>query len=303
MIPSLLTALLFAASGICGRRVAVTFGALRANVMRLAGAALLLGLWVFWREPVDFSTRSVHRLFVSGVIGFGLGDVSLFLAYPRIGARLTILVNLCCAPVFGALVDWCLTGARITPPQLLASGVILTGVVLALNARRHMDMAELPGDARRKLWGVIFAIMAGLGQGGGAALSRYAHAAMVEDGTEISGIAQAFVRLLPGLAFSLIVWGLSVKVKRSMPVSLSITKSSWGWLLGAILCGPALGVSCFQWALSLESSVVVLSIIATAPILIMPMAALVDGDRFTWVSVMGAAVAVAGVILLLWLPR
>ena len=271
--------------------------------MRLAGAALLLGLWVLWREPVSFSTRSVHRLLVSGVVGFGLGDVCLFLAYPRIGARLTILVNLCCAPLFGAAVDWWLVGSSFTTAQLLASSVILAGVVLALLAGRRADVGKVPEDAWVRLGGVFFAILAGFGQGCGAALSRHAHAAMVEDGTEISGIAQAFVRILPGLAFSLLIWAVVAGVKKHLPAPVVIVKSSWGWLLGAILCGPALGVSCFQWALSLENSVVVLSVTATAPILIMPMAALVDGDRFTWLSVAGAAIAVMGVILLLWLPR
>src|SRR4029077_12771263 len=89
MVPSVITAFLFAASGICGRRAAMGLGALRANALRLTLAAVLLGCWVGSQRSVDFSTRTVHWLLISGVVGFGVGDVSLFLAFPRIGARLT----------------------------------------------------------------------------------------------------------------------------------------------------------------------------------------------------------------------
>lgn len=301
MVASILTALLFAASGICGRRAAVAFGALRANALRLLLAALLLGWWVLRHEPVDFSTRPVHRLLLSGVIGFGLGDACLFLAYPRIGARLTILVNLCSAPLFGAVVDWLLVGTGITLPQVGASLVILTGVMLALRAGSSRGR-ELVWDAPGTASGLVFALLAGLGQGCGAAVSRHAHLAMVEEGQLLSGVAQAFVRTLPGVTFAMMAWLVVSRLGRKIPPS-RLGRSSWGWLLAAVLCGPVVGVSCFQWALGQQSSVVVLSITATAPVLIMPMAMVVDGDRPRPAAALGAMLAVAGVILTLWLPR
>jgi drug/metabolite transporter (DMT)-like permease len=63
--------------------------------------------------------------------------------------------------------------------------------------------------------------------------------------------------------------------------------------------GPVVGVSCFQWALSLQSSIVVLSVTATAPVLIMPLAARIDHDSPARAAVAGGLLAVAGVILLL----
>lgn len=308
MLPSLLTALLFAASGICGRRSAVAFGALRANALRLSFAALLLGGWVLWHEPVNFSTRSAHRLLLSGVVGFGLGDACLFLAYPRIGARLTILLNLCSAPLFGAGLDWFLVGTGLSVVQGCASLVILVGVVLALWGGQQAER-EVQWGGPGVFSGVVFALLAGLGQGCGAALSRHAHAAMLEEGRLLSGVTQAFVRTLPGIAFGLVLWFLVSRLwflvsrfRKGVP-PLSPRRASWGWLMGAVLCGPVVGVSCFQWALGLQSSVVVLSITATAPVLIMPMALLVDGDRPTVTAVGGAIMAVAGVILMLWLTH
>src|SRR6188768_1500554 len=158
MMPSVLAACFFAASGICGRRAAIGLGALRANAFRLLFAALLLGCWVWLQRPVNFSTRSVHWLLISGVVGFGIGDVCLFLAYPRIGARLTMLVSLCSAPIFGALLDWQLQGLSLSLSQVFASLTILSGVVLALLGGHGEEGRWHPGSAV----GVVSALMAGL---------------------------------------------------------------------------------------------------------------------------------------------
>jgi drug/metabolite transporter (DMT)-like permease len=300
MLPSVLTAFLFAASGISGRRAALGFGALRANSIRLALAALILGCWVVANGPPDFSTRVVRWLLVSGAIGFGLGDVCLFLAYPRIGARLALLVNFCSAPLFGAAFDWWLQATALTMTQLFTSLVILAGVGMALLGGGQGT--EQRGASRwhaGSLGGVIAALMAGLGQGCGAALSRHAQAAAVADGTALDGMTQAFIRMLPGIAVSTMVWMVVARVRREAKWGPISGPHAWPWLLAAVLCGPALGVSCFQWALSLQSSVVVLSVAATAPVLIMPMAAIVDGDRPTRLAVLGGVIAVAGVIWML----
>ena len=73
------------------------------------------------------------------------------------------------------------------------------------------------------------------------------------------------------------------------------------WLLGAALFGPVLGVSCFQWALSGASSALVLAVTATAPIIIMPLAAYIEDDRPGWPAFIGAVIAVVGVVWLVLL--
>jgi drug/metabolite transporter (DMT)-like permease len=255
---------------------------------------VLLGAWVFWRGPVEFGSRAIHWFLVSGAVGFGFGDVCLFLAYPRIGARLTLLVSLCAAPIFGAALDWLLHGTLFTGSQALTSVMILTGVGLALVGGQGRELGSRKGNAG----GVLAAVMAGLGQGCGAALSRHAQAIAIADGTVIDGISQAFVRTLPGMGFAIVVW-LLVARTRGLGVRTGRAAHASGWLLAAVMFGPVVGVSCFQWALSLQSSIVVLSITATAPVLIMPLAAWLDRDPPAPRAIVGAIIAVAGVILLL----
>ncbi len=73
--------------------------------MRLALATLVLGILVWFLTPDAMRWSRSGGFFVSGLIGFGLGDVALFTAYERIGSRLTILLNLCLAPLFAMVLN------------------------------------------------------------------------------------------------------------------------------------------------------------------------------------------------------
>ncbi len=70
------------------------------------------------------------------------------------------------------------------------------------------------------------------------------------------------------------------------------------WVMANATFGAVLGVPCFQHALTEVSSAVALSITATTPILVMPMTAYSEGDVPSARSVLGAVVAVAGVVML-----
>ena len=71
---------------------------------------------------------------------------------------------------------------------------------------------------------------------------------------------------------------------------------SWPWILANALAGQTLGVSCMQWALKTSSSAAtVLVIVSTTPILVIPLAHFLEGERITLRAVLGTVVAVGGV--------
>jgi len=304
MLPSLLCACLYALSGICGQRAAVAYGSLRANAIRLVIAMLCLALMAWKFGALEFNTVEARWLLVSGAVGFGLGDMALFLAYPRLGSRLTLLLMLCAAPLCGSLGDWWLLGTIVSPHQALAAVVILAGVVLALS--QGVRVPRL--DAAAFIPGVVFAILAGLGQGFGAALSRYAQS-FADGGLHLNGISQAFVRVVAGAGVSTVFWLLHASWSRpaaSAGTSASAedvsVRSAPVWLVGTALFGPVLGVSCFQWALLTSKSAVVLAITAITPVLVMPLAAYVERDEPGVWAVIGGLIAVSGVVLMsFWL--
>ena len=56
-------------------------------------------------------------------------------------------------------------------------------------------------------------------------------------------------------------------------------RAPWLWTLANGLAGPVAGVGCYQWALATTPSGVVLPIVATAPLLSIPIAFWLEGDR------------------------
>ena len=299
MTGAILTTFFFALSAICGQRIAFSFGGLRGNLLRLILSTLVLGVIVLIGFRDSLSWPTFGWLFVSGLIGFGFGDVALFLAYERLGSRLTILLNLCLAPVFAALVEWLWLGNAIPLTPLLAMEVILIGVILAIRPTTPKTWRR--GSFR---WGVVFAVCAGFGQGVGAVISRKAQELSLTLGIETNGIAEAFQRVLAGLVFAVVVVWVRSKIKHrhgseTIAAPVKRTRADWWWLVGAALAGPIIGVSLFQWALAtVERSAIVLAIVATTPLVMLPLSWWSEKDRPTLLSIAGAVIAVGGVIFL-----
>lgn len=299
MIAAILTTLFFAFSAVTGQRVAVRLGGAWGNLMRLSVAALVLGVLVLLLTPDAIRWPSFQWFFLSGVIGFGVGDVALFTAYERIGSRLTILLNLCLAPLFAMCLEWLWLGNGLGFRVIVCAAMILTGVVMAI--RPGVKSRQIIARRGRYWVGIVAAIVAGFGQGTGAVISRKAEAVALELSVHGSGITAAFQRVVAGLLFSAVavllirVFG-SKKDWESWRTPLDRTVAPW--LLGAALFGPVIGVSLFQLALKSLESGVVLAVVALTPIAMMPLAMVTEGDHPSRLSIIGAFVAVAGVILL-----
>ncbi|NOY00958.1 MAG: DMT family transporter [Verrucomicrobia bacterium] len=299
MTAAILTTFLFALSAICGQRIAVEMGSLRANFWRLFIATTLLGSIVlaFWPDSLHRST--FVWLFASGIVGFGLGDIALFYAFERIGARLAILMNLCLAPIFAASVEYLWLGNGLYSHQWAAIGVILFGVALSIHPTKTGSNTTRNENF---LPGIIAGMVAGFGQGCGAVISRRAQETEALLGIEVNGLSEAFQRVLAGFVVVAIVFAIRrptrppAKILDNKP-HLNPRRLSL-LLLGAALFGPVIGVSCFQWALQSMESALVLSVVATAPILIIPMAWHFDGERPPLKTLVGAIIAVQGVIYL-----
>ncbi|MGB3121854.1 MAG: DMT family transporter [Verrucomicrobiales bacterium] len=311
MLAALLTTFFFALSAVSGHRLATRLGGIRGNFWRLVVAVTVLGLItaIAFRESLHWPTFRWY--FLSGLVGFGLGDVALFLAYERIGSRLTILLNLCLAPLFAIATEWAWLGQIPGPWNAAAAAIILTGVGLAIWPRRrqppHPAHHHHPHHGIRFAAGVFAALCAGFGQGVGAVISRRGELEAQLLGISVNGLSAAFQRVTAGVLFAaLSFWFVSFlgqglakrnQKKEVSPVTLPppIKGSLYRWLFAAALAGPVIGVSCFQWSLEILNSGIALTIIATTPIAMMPMAWWLEGDVPTRRSLCGAIIAVLGV--------
>jgi drug/metabolite transporter (DMT)-like permease len=300
MLAALLTTLLWAVSAVTGSRSARLVGGTEANFWRLVFATALLGVWAHsFGQGLD--GVSFPLFLCSGIVGVG-ADFFLFQSYPLLGARLTLLIIQCGAALTGAAIERLWQGTRLTGWQIAAAGTVLAGVALALAPGKHLTAT--PGQLRL---GVVFSVLAALGNGWGAVLSRRAFAVAGAAGQNIDGPTAAYQRLMGGLIVAGVCL-LAVASRRALaPVPsaqptgasrASQWRRAWPWVLVTGLVGQALGVSCYQWALKTTATGMVLAITSTAPLVIIPLSSVMEGEKMTCRSVCGGILAVVGVIVL-----
>jgi drug/metabolite transporter (DMT)-like permease len=75
-------------------------------------------------------------------------------------------------------------------------------------------------------------------------------------------------------------------------------RRAWPWVLSNGIIGQTFGVTCYQWALKTTPTGLVLAIVATTPLVVIPFSYAIEGEKIEVRSVVGGAVAVAGVIFL-----
>ena len=297
MFAAVLTTFFFALSAILARRSTVYLGSQRANLARLLVALIFLGLWAHTLGQ-GLNGPSFWLFFISGVVGFGMGDWALFETFTRLGPALAVLMCQCLAAPIGALTEWLWLGSTLSPLQLAGSAVTLLGVTLAMAPEKG---SALPHGHR--LAGIAFGLVAATGQGGGAVLSRYAYREADAVHFQLDGTTTAYQRLWGGVLFLLVVLIARRLVARERPDGGPTFQPDWRrgfpWMVGNALAGATMGVSCYQWALHETPSAIVLPIVATTPLAVMLLVFGFEGKRPTLRAVVGAVLAVAGVIVLI----
>ncbi len=293
MIQAVITAVLWAMSAVSAGRSTRLLGAGTANLSRLTLAAGLLALWAHLFGQ-GFAGAGLPWLFLSGIVGFGLGDLALYGAYYHLGPRLAVLLCLCLAAPLGALMEWVWLGTRLTFYQMAWSATILAGVFAALAPDSRVTMG-----ARTWATGIVLGALAAVGQGSGAVLTRKAFDVAGHAGQHIDGGTAAYQRILGGLLLTAVVLFIHRRRKQPDPPDTNAAagrpwRRAWPWVIANALCGPALGVACYQWALAIAPTGVVLAIVATTPLAVIPFTMFLDGERPTVRSLAGGAVAVLG---------
>jgi drug/metabolite transporter (DMT)-like permease len=302
VLASFLTTILFSASVVCATRSAQLLGGTEANFWRLAAATALLGIWAHCFGQ-GLSGDSFPLFLFSGVIGVG-ADVFLFQALPLIGSRLSVLILQCFSALAAAAAEWVWMGTKLTAWQMAACATILTGVALALAPGKHLNATRQMLAA-----GIGFSLLAAFGNGLGAVLSRKAYAVAAAAHQNIDAPTGAYQRLIGGLLVAAIcllavrrreVAAQFIDAQAPKLPSAEKWRRAWPWILANSFAGQVLGVTCYQWALKTTPTGLVLAIVATTPLVVIPFACVVEGEKIEARSIAGGVVAVAGAILLVF---
>lgn len=289
MVASLFTTVFFSLSVFFAARSSRVLGGPTANLARLILAMLLLAAWAHGFGG-GLGGAGLPWFFLSGVIGFGLGDMALFAALGRIGPRLAILLTQCLATPIAAFAEWAWLGTKLHPSEIACSAAILGGVALALAPDRSFE------GGRATFWtGTLFGVGSAAGQALGAVVSRKANDLSAASGMVVDGGTAAYQRILAGVLITALSY-IFVKRMRPHPGAIGAPewRRAWPLVVGNALAGPACGVACYQWALATTPSGIVLPVVATSPLVTMLLTWMFDGERPTRRAAIGGIIAVIG---------
>ena len=257
-------------------RITVALALLTAALTALRGTP-----WPTW-----VTAPELGWLTISGVVGFVFGDAYFFRALVILGpGRAALLVSL--APVFTALLAWPILGETPGPLALLGMALTLGGIVWVIQGRRGAEPAHVEGSIAV---GVVSGLLGALGQAMGSVLSKIALR---------SGIDPLSATVVRAAAAAVAIWllaGLRGEVRSSL-AALRDRRDALLMAAGAF-CGPFLGVTLALVALQRIEAGVAASITACYPVLAIVIASRFHGEPLTARTMVGALVAVAGVIVL-----
>lgn len=287
-IAGLLTAVCWSGSSLVFSTATRRLGTVLVNIARLVFALIFLAvLIVASGTTVQVSSAQMVYFGISGVIGLALGDSFLFRSYLHIGPRLSMLV-MSIAPAISAICAWFILGEHLN--FLGITGIIITVSGVALVVYEPGAGGRLAGSDLAV--GLLSAGVAAVSQGVGLTFAKLAF---------MEGPVDGFVAAALRIAASLVVLLPLVLLFRRLPDPVQAfrndTQGFWLTVLGSIL-GPFIGITLSLLAVQHTKVGIAATLIATVPIIMLPMVHFIYHERLSPRSILGACIAVLGVAVL-----
>ena len=287
-VSALLTACCWSGSALAFSAATLRVGSIRLNVTRLLMAAVLLFVTVVVAGiDIHLSSSQLRNLVVSGIVGLVIDDTFLFKSYEYIGARLGMLI-MSFAPAVSALLAYLLIGEVLGWYGAIGMGVTLVGIAVVVLDRRE----TIAASRRVYLQGVIYGFIAAAGQGGGLVLAKMAF----NEGF-VNGFVASLIRITSAVVVILPLARLAGEYSSAFKIYSSDRRALWLTLLGAFL-GPFLGITLSLVSVTYTTVGIAATLMATVPILMLPLVKFILKESVSWRALAGAVVAVAGVAVL-----
>lgn len=293
-------------------------GSLPFNMARMAlSLAFLAGtLWLTMGVPYPryADGQTWLWLLLSGVVGYVLGDYCLMQGYIIIGSRFGQLFMTLSAPT-AALTGLLILGERMRPFAILGMVITLTGIAMSILAKPQGEHTTV--RLKLPLKGIVYASLAGVGQGFGLVLSKmglqHYDAALLSSGLDGQMVpegaiiplplylsipfASTMIRALMGIeGFFVMLMLLEKNGLGQLRKGFSDRKAMW-CAVGSTVFGPFVGVSASLLATQYTSTGIAQTLFALTPVLIIAPAAWLFHQKVTAREVVGAVISVAGVCL------
>jgi drug/metabolite transporter (DMT)-like permease len=288
-IAAFATAVCWTATPIAFEAAGKRVGSLTVNFIRLVIAFVLIGLFTLVTRgmflPIDATSTNWTWLTVSGLIGFVIGDLFLFEAYVRIGARISLLI-MAAVPPITALAGFLMLGEKLTVIDLLGMFITVGGIALVILVKGASDKKV---KLSHPLRGLIYAFIGALGQSFGTVYSKFG-----------MGDYNAFAATQIRIIAAIIGFAVVVTVRRhwkNIFLALKDFTAIRHIAVGSVF-GPFIGVSLSLLAVQHTTTGVASTITSISRILIIPISIFIFREKVSAKEIIGALITIAGVSLL-----
>jgi len=292
-IAALTTAVCWAVTSLFFTIAGKQVGSQLVNRVRLPLAALFLAfthlLWQGEVLPIHAEPSRWGWLGLSAISGLVLGDAMLFQAFVLIGTRLAMLM-MTLAPVIGTVLARVFLGETLSLLEIAAIIVTMSSVAWVVSEQRNSHSVD--GNPRNYVIGVLCGIGGASGQALGLILSKRGMAG------DFPALSASLMRL--SVATMVIwLWALIQGQLRPTVEGLRARRARWA-ILGGTLVGPFIGMTLSLAAVQLTHVGIASTLMALAPVILLPLAYWTFKERITQRAIVGTVVAMAGVAMVFW---
>jgi len=285
---ALLTAVLWSATSIVFTEASVKVGSLYVNVSRLLLATIYLVFTILlFNLEFNLSTLQFTNLVLSGFAGLVIGDTFLFKSFQYIGARLSMLI-MALVPGISAILAFLFLNETISFIGIVGMIITVIGVGMVVVQRKEKPATNYKIDKT----GIVYALIGAIGQAVGLIFAKHAF----NEG-EINGFVAASIRIVSSIFFLYPMFLFSKRIKNPFSVFKGNRRALIFTVVGSII-GPFLGITFSLIAVSRAKVGIASTLMATVPIIMLPMVRFYYKEKLSWISVAGAFIAVAGIAIL-----
>jgi drug/metabolite transporter (DMT)-like permease len=287
-LSALATAFCWSGSSIAFTAASERIGSLQLNINRMILGVFLL-LTTILVLNLDYAVSSYQLIFLvaSGFLGFVIGDSFLFQAFRMIGARIGMLM-MSLVPAISSVLAYFFLHEVINLWGIFGIVITMCGIGLVILQKNSGALSKY----KLSKTGIFYGFMGALGQGAGMILAKFAF----EEG-HINGFVATFIRLTAAVIIFLPLAILARKYKNPIKVYKKDIKALTFTFTGTIF-GPFFGVTCSLIAIANTKIGIASTIMATVPVIMLPLVWLIYKEKLTWRSIVGAFIAVGGVAIL-----
>jgi drug/metabolite transporter (DMT)-like permease len=276
------------------------------NHFRLVMAVILLTIISIIYLPISFSGLFTsplpeHWLWfgLSGVIGLALGDYFSFVSYAILGTRISSIFSTL-APAAALFTGYFVINERINFVGIIGILITIAGVIwLTLSKSAKSKMQDHEHGKVEK--GILFGMLGAVCQGVGVVLANKGFTYQVNK-TDLPFFQATWLRMICATIVIYMVTAFRGKLKEYTKPVLENKSNGIIYTIAGTIFGPVIGVSLSMLTVSLlhNKPSVAQTIFSLVPICALPLAYLFYKEKITIKSILGALIAIAGVVILIW---